>query len=600
MKPMTHLFIMNTVIDNVRSTGGYVDIPPYGRFPINPEFSQIIKNKYYDSYLRAGAIGPDGFPDMLTGQSEMHTSTDTWIEYLYSQVRKQKSTITINGRRTQVQDKASLAFYLGYLSHCCADVWAHDWVNYYAGDKWPKTSDLIAGKKSAWDNVLKHISIEMTLNDQVMKTNKVMGKSVRIPKKLLFDCMINSVHASLERNKKVESAKTFTLFNDLFIPLYWGLKEFENAKFLRAYRKAWHKDVKTGISAWISSNEKAMQSVANDDSMVKSLKENWSSWGKIHFLSMLGTPDIFSKFPATFAQKFNIKFPLVEKFKKFVADEVCKAATGMTTGQLNKYLSQRISKKNLGNDYAKVVEEIGTVPSIKNWNHRDEKMSNINGPLYNSIIMTKMSLLHSSQLKRLYKKIHNKELKGTINRIPHQVRMLDGSGQFKFGLFAKFYNKMKLDGAIKGYTSHYHEKELSHGRNLKDVSISSIIRSVGIRIKTKNKKYAGTDCDIHFDIIFSNNKKKSWKLDKKGYNDFERGDNDWYYFWWNNTSKYRASSIRKIQIRMGKQLGAGKDWDCEDMSIKINGGKDNKWKVNKCFKRKGAVWAKNLSNGIGI
>jgi hypothetical protein len=72
----------------------------------------------------AGALGPDAFPDLITGQVTTHPGiegdwqTSDWLIHLYD----------------SAESGDELAFAAGYLVHAAGDVFGHTHVNNYAGD----------------------------------------------------------------------------------------------------------------------------------------------------------------------------------------------------------------------------------------------------------------------------------------------------------------------------------------------------------------------------------------------------------------------------------------------------------------------------------
>jgi hypothetical protein len=74
----------------------------------------------------AGAIGPDAFPDMAMGQTVIHPglehkrgwATADWLQHLL----------------TKAQTPPEIAFSTGFLLHAAGDIFAHSYVNNYAGD----------------------------------------------------------------------------------------------------------------------------------------------------------------------------------------------------------------------------------------------------------------------------------------------------------------------------------------------------------------------------------------------------------------------------------------------------------------------------------
>ncbi len=81
--------------------------------------------KRFPAEYRMGHIGPDAFPDFVVGQLTTHPGlkdgwkTDDWLQWL---LRKRQAG---DGER---------AFIYGYLGHAAGDMFAHTYVNTYAGD----------------------------------------------------------------------------------------------------------------------------------------------------------------------------------------------------------------------------------------------------------------------------------------------------------------------------------------------------------------------------------------------------------------------------------------------------------------------------------
>lgn len=119
----THSYIGNEVLKDL--SDGRLTIEPFGEFDVAPDVADAILN-YPGAYL-LGTLGPDSLPDMIGGQATVHTgidgawSTDDWLRHL-------SATSGASPR-----DQAWKALSSGYLSHSAADIFAHTYVNTYAG-----------------------------------------------------------------------------------------------------------------------------------------------------------------------------------------------------------------------------------------------------------------------------------------------------------------------------------------------------------------------------------------------------------------------------------------------------------------------------------
>ena len=70
----------------------------------------------------AGAVGPDFFPDMITGQMRVHPKdSGKWLDMMFEQLRMLPP---------YSQDfQQALAFYMGWMMHYCGDMYSHQFVN---------------------------------------------------------------------------------------------------------------------------------------------------------------------------------------------------------------------------------------------------------------------------------------------------------------------------------------------------------------------------------------------------------------------------------------------------------------------------------------
>jgi hypothetical protein len=116
----THLRIGQQIIEDLKRD---CKVEVAGRREsIAPELCRSILDN--QSSFLAGVIGPDGFPDLITGQITTHPGmpndwqTSDWLKHLYADAP--------TGER--------LAFAAGYLVHAGSDTFAHSYVNAYAGD----------------------------------------------------------------------------------------------------------------------------------------------------------------------------------------------------------------------------------------------------------------------------------------------------------------------------------------------------------------------------------------------------------------------------------------------------------------------------------
>ena len=94
-----------------------------GTYAADPELVAAVNA--WPSHYRAGVIGPDAYPDIMTGQQIIHTDAKRWYVHLWSRAK---------GFEGDPQTRAKiLAFAAGYLTHAAGDMYMHTFVNHFAG-----------------------------------------------------------------------------------------------------------------------------------------------------------------------------------------------------------------------------------------------------------------------------------------------------------------------------------------------------------------------------------------------------------------------------------------------------------------------------------
>ena len=116
----THLWVAQQIIDDLGPDCAVELADREYRIP-DETCRAILDNP--GSFL-AGALGPDAYPDIITGQVTTHPGiegdwqTSDWLRHLYR----------------SASSPSEVAFAAGYLIHAATDAFAHTYVNGYAGD----------------------------------------------------------------------------------------------------------------------------------------------------------------------------------------------------------------------------------------------------------------------------------------------------------------------------------------------------------------------------------------------------------------------------------------------------------------------------------
>ena len=132
-------------------------------YVVHPRILDALRK--YPSFYYAGAVGPDGFPDITMGQRTVHPNdTGTWIARVFDMAWAAQSS----ARYTEVEKLQILAFSYGYATHAIGDVFAHTLVNEFAEGVFPAYADIVVGVGAndarELANALRHLMVEDYIN----------------------------------------------------------------------------------------------------------------------------------------------------------------------------------------------------------------------------------------------------------------------------------------------------------------------------------------------------------------------------------------------------------------------------------------------------
>ncbi len=134
-KPITHAHLAQQAVNDLLENNGVVTIEQLDekgevhvldKYPALPEVYAAIKD--HPAIFYNGVIGPDAFPDLLTGQNIIHppepegTSTNYWWQKMWDATRS-----------GAFATPANRAFMMGMFAHGAGDMFAHSLVNSYTG-----------------------------------------------------------------------------------------------------------------------------------------------------------------------------------------------------------------------------------------------------------------------------------------------------------------------------------------------------------------------------------------------------------------------------------------------------------------------------------
>ncbi len=158
-KPYTHNYIGDQAYRDA-TDDGQVTIGTHS-YPLDAELVKALKRSR--PYYNAGVVGPDGFPDIVYGQSVIHPEeTGEWLSYLVDKAWKAQAIRGRPGYASEEERGRILAFTYGFLTHAAGDMWGHTLINDFADGVFPAFKDLTdpRTRESAARNALRHVVAE--------------------------------------------------------------------------------------------------------------------------------------------------------------------------------------------------------------------------------------------------------------------------------------------------------------------------------------------------------------------------------------------------------------------------------------------------------
>lgn len=304
-KPNTHMHSANLV------AGGPNGFEFDGKtYPLRTDVIDAIKSK--PNCYRAGVVGPDGFPDIIFGQSLVHPKEDgythEWLNHVYERGSERKRT------------KCEKAFTFGYLTHAAGDLWAHTLVNQFSGGVFPGPTE-IAQSPPKGQIALRHMILEGYVGDFTPGTQT----SLDAPNAFVRDTFITDSPRSFDTDTFCDDHRTIATplaagshFAEL-LKLRRNLCEYRKrvdaivdekcvldptgisctkelvqaAKY--TYLTAWVSDIDQGLDEWPQMAEDIARNLfdpADPDTAFDDAKETAADFFKSTLLSMLGAPDV--------------------------------------------------------------------------------------------------------------------------------------------------------------------------------------------------------------------------------------------------------------------------------------------------------------------
>lgn len=461
-KPTTHVQLaeiaLQDALDDGRVTIMRVDprtgavTGVLGEFPVAPDILAALRAAP-DRY-RAGVLGPDAYPDIMTGQQIIHpevatddagrtVGSDAWLNHLWARSYGA-------GGSPEVR-----AFVSGFLTHAAGDGFAHTYVNHYSGG---------AFTLDPRQNAIRHIVLEGYLDKRAPEAPRNLAIGIRGVDGFIYDEMIAArTGSALEQHLLVGEAAATNLsvpltFSRLRNRLQADVDADTESWATLAYKRAWIGDIDRGLRAWpgVSAEISAKILYYPDHADFAAAASILADYAREHLWSMAGAPDwavAVAYAPSQIAQALMPQ-ALIDALGALMQkplDYLVKGATGLTTEEWRDYVTRP--------DH--YFDEVMNGPSAQPTGHattladfnrtqlgiadtayaNPEQRWTVDGfaPAFNTVQLTKLSLLDAEGLAAVERALGRPASRGGANVMLGWMHSLDDSSQWRNGQ-ARFSN----------------------------------------------------------------------------------------------------------------------------------------------------------------
>lgn len=497
-KPTTHVFLADEALRDA------LDDNRVSIYQVNYETGQIL-NKIGDyevdsqliaalkantNQYRAGVLGPDAYPDILTGQQVIHPSPDgptgtgisggsgAWLKYLWEQ--------------SQVYNTPAVkAFTTGFITHAAGDMYGHTFVNNFTGAPFEIKPPV------GPENAIKHIVVEgyvdKRLNRQALATN-FFNVSIAGVEDFIYLSMVNAQPGTVLDGQLLRANSSSTEFSipRIYSTLRANLQRDIDAYYAKkdeymrradacqpldftcsrvailaelgvyidtngpivTYKEAWRDDVDIGLRAWPQVSHEVAKALFFNPSWsadTQKAEDILQHYVTDHLLSMSGAPDfvgltasVISDIIAAITPDFLLE--PIRQLKEDLLNALVKSAFGMTKDELKAYLTspnqynqyfdqvmtggagERITLQRFNSNYLH-ISDIGYTNPTEAFDYRRVPAA------YNTVTMSKLILLKPNEVNRLLRDLFSDlgspaPVLNESNIMLGFIRTLDGDNQW--------------------------------------------------------------------------------------------------------------------------------------------------------------------------
>lgn len=505
-KPKTHIFFaeeaLKDAIDDGKVTIYKVDYAAgtigekLGDYDVDPGILAALKS--HPQQYRAGVLGPDAYPDIITGQRVIHPDTsqpdgsNSWLEHLWNSAGSDTGAVK--------------AFVVGYLTHAAGDMYGHTFVNYYTG-----------GEFALGQNAIKHVVLEGYVGKRTPDTKSSTGAtvdesqvSIEGVENFIYQYMVRAESGTVLKDRLLATTTSSAsipdghltvpyIFSSLRTDLQRDIDNYYRAKArydrraarkgqaardcgtfdfscsavaLRAQQAAilaqkgfymasegpvityfefWRDDIDEGLKAWPAlSHDVAKALVFNKDGAdVGKAQEVVDDYMNDHLLSMAGAPDAVGAVRSVVGKITDMIKPfrdLIDQIKRGLLNYLLKQALGMTVEEIEKYLKN----PEIHFDPVMTEEGPGAEVTLANFNSQVLKITDTayGNPAerfdytkipsaYNTVTISKLVLLSKDGMNQLLRDLGSSQTLAESNVMLGFLRSLDSDNQWHVHAHAK-------------------------------------------------------------------------------------------------------------------------------------------------------------------
>lgn len=478
-KPTSHVYFSEIATRDALDDG-WVDIPILGtgevrRYKVDDQTLEALR--LGRAQYRAGVLGPDAQPDILTGQQVIHPDphdsgvsggSDAWLEHVWFNFES---------------DPWQRAYRLGFLTHAAGDMYGHTFINHFSGA--PFTLDPPG-------NAVRHIVLEGYIDKRLPAsalTGDFFNASISGLEGRLYSAMVDARPGSaldrlLPRASSSTNLSVPRLFSTLRAELEADIREYYDHKAdlqRRAdacsiwdfscsrtalllelgayvavnalpvtYKEYWRDDIDEGLRLWPQvSHEVALALFFNPERAadIERADRILTTYATEHLLSMAGAPDFIGLTASAIGSIIDAVTPdfllePIRKLKSELLDTLLMASIGMTKTQLKGYLTQpdryfdqvmttgngeHITLERFNREYLKISD-----PGYQNPSESFDYA--VLPATYNTVIASKLVLLPPAEIDRLIRDLGGNRRLERPNVMLGFAHTLDGSLQWRSGM----------------------------------------------------------------------------------------------------------------------------------------------------------------------